>query len=91
MHIPRTQPRSSLVPGEQQETGIHSIEKHPPARSRTLIPRPLGWMRPRAVGVGLMQRAESGFMVGIGEQEQWVKGVRSMVESAVGVFRLFLG
>lgn len=33
-----------------------------------------------------MQGAVFGFMVGIGEQEQRVKGVRSAVESAVGVF-----
>lgn len=47
MDIPCTQPRSSLVPGEQQETSIH---KHPPARSQALIPCLLGWMRPKLWG-----------------------------------------
>lgn len=66
MHIPRAQPRSSLVPGQQQETGIHAAGKHRPARSRMLIPHRLGWIRPRAAGAGLMQGAESGFAVGNG-------------------------
>lgn len=79
------------VPGEQQETGIHVAGKHPPARNRTLIPRLLGWMRPRAAGAGLGQGAESGFAVGIGEQEPRVKGVQSVVRAPLGVFWLFLG
>lgn len=53
----------------QRETGIHAAGKHRPARSRTLIPRPLGWIQPRAAGTGLMLRAEPGFVVGNGEWE----------------------
>lgn len=83
MDIPCTQPRSSLVPGEQQETSIH---KHPLARSRVLIPCLLDWMRPRAVG--LVQGAESSFVVGTGVQEPLLKGVRSAVKGFSSVLRL---
>lgn len=68
MHIPRTQPRSSLVPEEQRETGIHATGKHPPARSRTLIPHPLGWMRPRATGAGLARGLSPPSWLGLGSR-----------------------